>query len=114
MATESINLLQGTLDLLVLKTLAPGAMHGYAISRSIHERTDGVLDVDDAALYQGLHRMERKGWLAHEWGLSENNRRAKYYSLTQTGRRQLREQTATWRRYASAVFSVLDPVTEAG
>ena len=110
---DSLNLLQGTLDVLVLKTLTQGALHGYAISRHIHERTDGVLDVDDAALYQALHRMERKGWVASEWGLSENNRRAKYYRLTASGRRQLRSQVANWQRYAEAVFKVLEPAPEA-
>lgn len=112
MARDSLNLLQGTLDVLILKTLITGAMHGYAVSRSIHVRTDGVLDVDDAALYQALHRMERKKWIRAEWGLSENNRRAKFYRLTGAGRRQLRAQEATWRRYADAVFKVLEPATE--
>jgi len=110
---DSLSLLQGTLDVLVLKTLTQGELHGYAISRDIHDRTEGVLDVDDAALYQALHRMERKGWIASQWGLSENNRRAKYYRLTSAGRRQLRSQLTTWRRYAEAVFKVLEPAGEA-
>ena len=108
MAAESLDLLQGTLDVLILKTLSWHPMHGYAISRFIRQRTDDVLAVEDAALYQALHRIERKGWIESEWGLSENNRKAKYYQLTAEGRRQLRAETATWRRYAAAVFKVLD------
>jgi len=106
MARESLNLMQGTLDVLILKTLSWGAMHGYAVSRWINQRTDEVLVLEDAALYQALHRLERKGWVEAEWGVSENNRRAKYYRLTTIGRRQLSAQTATWREYAAAVFKV--------
>ena len=109
MTRDSLNLLQGTLDVLILKTLTTGPSHGYAVTRSIHDRTDGVLNVDDAALYQALHRMERKKWIRAEWGLSENNRRAKFYRLTASGRRQLGAQETTWRRYADAVFKVLEP-----
>ena len=105
---QPLDLLQGTLDVLVLKTLSWGAMHGYAVSRWIRRRTDEVLAVEDAALYQALHRLERRGWVEAEWGLSENNRRAKYYRLTAAGRRQLRTEAATWRRYADAVFKVLE------
>ena len=108
MARDSLDLLQGTLDVLILKTLSWQPMHGYAISRWIRQRTDDVLAVEDAALYQALHRIERKGWIESEWGLSENNRKAKYYQLTADGRRQLRAEAATWRRYAEAVFKVLD------
>src|SRR5918992_4201150 len=107
MPSESLNLLQGTLDVLILKTLSWQPMHGYAISRWIRQRTDDVLAVEDAALYQALHRIERKGWIDSEWGLSENNRKAKYYQLTTDGRKQLRAQTARWTRYAQAVFKVL-------
>ena len=85
-------------------------MHGYGVARFIRQRTEGVLTIESAALYQALHRLERKKWIRAEWGLSENNRRAKYYSLTAEGRRQLREETATWRSYAEAVFKVLEPV----
>src|SRR3569623_1117631 len=88
MATRPMDLLQGTLDVLVLRTLAWGPMHGYAVSRWIHERTDGVLEIEDAPLYKALHRLERAGWVLAEWGLSENNRRARYYSLTHASRRQ--------------------------
>ena len=108
MPREPLDLLQGTLDVLILKTLSWGAMHGYAVSRWIRQRTDDVLAVEDAALYQALHRLERRGWIEAEWGLSENNRRAKYYRLTTDGRRQLRAEATTWRRYAEAVFKVLE------
>jgi len=104
-----MDLLQGTVDVLVLRTLAWGSMHGYAVSRWIHQRTDGVLEVEDAPLYKALHRLERAGFVAAEWGLSENNRRARYYSLTPAGRRQLRAEESAWRRYAEAVFKVLEP-----
>jgi PadR family transcriptional regulator, regulatory protein PadR len=108
MPREPLDLLQGTLDVLILKTLSWQPMHGYAVSRWIRQRTDDVLAVEDAALYQALHRLERRGWIESEWGLSENNRRAKYYQLTTEGRRQLRSEAATWRRYAEAVFKVLE------
>jgi transcriptional regulator len=108
MAREPLDLLQGTLDVLILKTLSWGPLHGYAVSRWIRQRTDAVLAVEDAALYQALHRLERKGHIESEWGLSENNRRAKYYQLTTAGRRQLRNEVATWRLYAEAVFKVLE------
>lgn len=109
MATESLDLLQGTLDVLVLRTLAWGSMHGYAVSRWIRQRTDGVIEIEDAPLYKALHRLERAGHIAAEWGLSENNRRARYYKLTPSGRRQLKAQESSWRRYAEAVFKVLEP-----
>ena len=102
------SLLQGTVDVLILKTLQESPMHGYGVSRWIRERTDGVVGLEDAALYQALHRLEAKGWLEAEWGLSDNNRRAKYYRLTREGRKQLRAETASWRRYAKAVLGVLD------
>ena len=108
MAREPLDLLQGTLDVLILKTLSWGPLHGYAVSRWIHQRTDAVLAVEDAALYQALHRLERKGLIEAEWGLSENNRRAKYDQLTTAGRRHLRSEVATWRLYAEAVFKVLE------
>jgi transcriptional regulator len=109
MAAESLDLLQGTLDVLVLRTLAWGSMHGYAVSRWIRQRTDGVIEIEDAPLYKALHRLERAGHIAAEWGLSENNRRARYYKLTPNGRRQLKAQESSWRRYAEAVFKVLEP-----
>lgn len=109
MPTQPLDLLQGTLDVLVLRTLAWGSMHGYAVSRWIHERTDGVLEIEDAPLYKALHRLERAGYVAAEWGLSENKRRARYYSLTAAGRRQLKAEETAWRQYAAAVFKVLEP-----
>ncbi len=108
MTRPALGLLQGTVDVLILKTLSWKPMHGFALSQWIHARTDGVLVLEDAALYQGLHRLERQGLLRSEWGLSENNRRARYYRLTPEGERRLREETATWRAYAGAVFKVLD------
>jgi transcriptional regulator len=107
MASSPLPLLQGTLDLLVLRTLAAGAVHGYGIATLVHERTGGDLAIEDAALYQALHRLERKGLLEAEWGPSENNRRARYYALTPAGRARLRHETASWRRYTRAVEAVL-------
>jgi transcriptional regulator len=104
-----LELMQGTVDVLVLRTLAWGPMHGYAVASRIRERTDGVLALEDAPLYKALHRLERQGHVAAEWGLSEHNRRARYYQLTPAGRARLADATATWRRYAEAVFRVLDP-----
>ena len=108
MSQTPLDLLQGTLDVLVLRALAWGPMHGYGVSRFIRDRTDGVLEIEDAPLYKSLHRLEKAGWVSAEWGLSENNRRAKYYQLTAEGRKQLRAEAATWRRYAEAVFKVLE------
>src|SRR5947208_1469259 len=101
-------LLQGTLDLLILKTLATGAMHGYAIAQRIQQRSDEALVVEEGSLYPALYRMEEKGWIAAEWGKSENNRRAKFYSLTRAGRKQLEEETALWGRLVRAMTLVLN------
>lgn len=109
MAREPLDLLQGTLDVLVLRTLAWEPMHGYAISRWIRERTRGVIEIEDAPLYKALHRLERDGSVAAEWGVSENNRRARYYKLTPRGRARLRSEEGAWRAYAEAVFRVLEP-----
>lgn len=106
----TIDLLQGTVDVLILRTLAWQPMHGYAISRWIRERSDGILAIEGAALYQALHRLERRRWVAPSWGVSDNNRRAKFYQLTPEGRRQLRTETATWQTYSAAVTRVLAPV----
>src|SRR2546426_5671127 len=100
-------LLQGTLDLLILKTLNAGPMHGYAIAQRIQQRSDEVLVVEEGSLYPALYRMEDKGWIRAEWGKSENNRRAKYYSLTPSGRKQLAEETALWERIRRAITLVL-------
>jgi len=102
-------LLQGTVDVLILRTLAWSPMHGYAVSRWIAQRSSGALAIDGAALYQALHRLERQKLVDVEWGASENNRRAKFYSLTSAGRTRLRADTATWRSYAAAVAGVLSP-----
>lgn len=106
--SEPLALLKGTLDVLILKTLSWGPMHGYGVSRWIRQHTREVLAVEDAALYQALHRLERNEWVESEWGLSDNNRRAKYYRLTRSGRAQLRSEASVWRRYAGAVAAVLD------
>ena len=103
MARDPIDMLHGTLDVLVLKTLSWEPMHGYGISRWIEERTRGVLEIEDAALYKSLHRLERGGSIEAEWGVSENNRKAKFYRLTATGRRRLGEETASWHRLAEAI-----------
>jgi PadR family transcriptional regulator len=102
-----LELLQGTLDLLVLKALAWGPRHGYDVARWVRETTHEDLRVEEGALYTALHRMEQRRWLAAEWGLSENNRRAKYYQLTAAGRRELKAQAAAFSRYATAMFKVL-------
>jgi PadR family transcriptional regulator len=96
-------LLRGTLDLLILKALTWGPRHGYAIADWVHGITSGDLLVEEGPLYTALHRLERNGWLVGEWGFSENNRKAKYYKLSRTGRQQLRVETALWERYARAV-----------
>ena len=109
MPRESLALVQGTVDVLILKTLTWSAMHGYGISQWIRQRTDGELTVEDAALYQALHRLERKGWVGSEWGVSDSNRKAKFYHITGEGRRHLREDVAELRRYVDALFKILQP-----
>lgn len=105
----STDLLQGTLDMLVLKTLARGQrMHGYAIAESIHQRSEDVLRVEEGALYPALHRLELRGLLASEWGVSENNRRAKYYKLTAHGRRYLEAAAEQWSRLVTAIGRVME------
>jgi transcriptional regulator len=108
MPRDASDLLHGTLDVLILKTLSWGAKHGYAVAEWIEAHGDGELVIVDAALYKALHRLEEAGAIASEWGLSDNNRRAKYYSLTARGRAQLRAEAATWKRYASAVGRILE------
>src|SRR3954469_11645816 len=110
MAAQPLDLLQGTLDVLVLRALAWGPRHGYAVSRWIRERTDGVLEIEDAPLYKALHRLEKNGYVSAEWGLSEKNRRARYYALTPAGQRHFQVEESAWRQYAAAVFKVLEPV----
>jgi PadR family transcriptional regulator PadR len=101
------DVLQGTLALLVLKTLAPGEMHGYGITLHIQRASSDVLRVEEGSLYPALHRMEQDGWISAEWGTSENNRRARYYRLTATGRKQLAEEEKNWARLTEAVATVL-------
>jgi transcriptional regulator len=107
MAREPLGLVQGTVDVLILKTLTWSAMHGYGISQWIRQRSDGALSLEDAALYQALHRLERKGWVESEWGVSDSNRKAKFYRITREGRRQLQSDVAELRRYVDALFKVL-------
>lgn len=108
MPRSSLGLLQGTVDVLILRTLAWAPLHGYGISRWINTQSDGALEVEDAALYQALHRLERKGLVDSEWGVSEKNHRARYYSLTTAGRRQLKTEVAELREYMGVLFRVLD------
>ncbi|HUF28799.1 MAG TPA: PadR family transcriptional regulator [Gemmatimonadaceae bacterium] len=100
-------LVKGTLDILILKTLSWGPMHGFEIVDWLERRSDGVLGVDDSALYQALHRMDARGLIAAEWGITGNNRRARFYRLTIIGRQRLRAEASTWRRYSAAVTDVL-------
>ena len=106
---ETLSLLQGTVDVLILKTLTWTPMHGYGLSQWIKDKTHGDLAIEDAALYQALHRLERKGWVESEWGVSDANRRAKFYSITRAGRTQLRAEVVAIRRYVAALFKVLEP-----
>jgi PadR family transcriptional regulator len=108
MTDSRTDLLQGTLDLLILRTLQLEPMHGWGISQRIQQVSRDVLLVNQGSLYPALHRLERQGWIESEWGASDNNRRAKYYSLTRSGRRRLAEETAYWQRFATAVALVLD------
>ena len=107
MAKDRTDLMQGTLELLILKTLAREQMHGYGIAQRIHQAVDDLLKVEDGSLYPALHRMEERGWIASEWGVSENNRRAKFYKLTRKGRQQLAAQSVNWERVSQAVTRVL-------
>lgn len=104
---EKMDLLQGTLDLLILKTLALEDMHGWGIAQRIQQVSRDVLQVQQGSLYPALHRLEQQGWISADWRASENNRRAKYYALTRTGRRRLERETEEWRRFSSAVQQVL-------
>jgi PadR family transcriptional regulator PadR len=110
---QSTDLLQGTLDLLILQTLAPGPMHGWAVAQRIEQMSRNVLQVGQGSLYPALHRLEYKGWIRADWGASENNRRAKYYSLTRAGKRQLEAELKTWDRLSAAIGLVLGRVPEA-
>jgi PadR family transcriptional regulator, regulatory protein PadR len=107
MGDKEIEVLQGTLDLLVLRALAWGPMHGYSVMTWLQQRTDGALQVEDTALYPALHRLENRGLIEAEWGLSENNRKAKFYHLTAQGRKELRAETEHWSRYVGVMAKVL-------
>jgi len=107
MAKSKSDLLQGTLDMLILKTLALDAMHGWGIAQRIQQISDGVLNINQGSLYPALYRLEEQGWIAAEWGSSDNNRQAKFYSLTRAGRKQLAEEEENWRRLSTAVTQVL-------
>ncbi len=107
MSKGNPDVLQGTLDLLILKTLARGPMHGYGIVVHVQQVSDEVLRVEEGSLYPALHRIEQAGWIASEWGVSDNNRRAKYYRLTAAGRKQLEEEEENWGRLTRAVAKVL-------
>jgi transcriptional regulator len=108
MPRSQTDVLQGTLDLLVLKTLSWGPAHGYSVARWIQQLTDDVLQVGEGSLYPALHRLEERGWVESEWRRSENNRKAKFYGLTTAGRAQLRTESRTWTRFAAAIAKVLD------
>jgi transcriptional regulator len=107
MARTPIDLLQGTLDVLILKSLSWGPRHGHAVARLIRASTEGAFEVLDGSLYAALHRMEERGWVEAEWGLSDKGKRAKFYQLTPLGRQQLRTETASWQRYSVAVAKLL-------
>lgn len=107
MPEQSIDLPQGTLDLLILRTLALEPMHGWAISERIHQVSSKVLQVSQGSLYPALHRLERRGWIKAHWGTWENNRRAKYYELTKSGRKQLASEESEWKKLATAVAQLL-------
>ena len=108
MTAPTVNLLQGTLEFLILKTLSSGdPRHGFAILRWIRDATDGALSVEEGALYPALHRMERKGWLRSDWGLSEKNRKSKYYVLTVKGKKQLEKEETDWASYVRAVEKIV-------
>jgi len=107
MANTRTDLMQGTLELLILKTLVRDSMHGYGIARRIHETVDDLLKIEDGSLYPALYRMEERGWIKSEWGVSENNRRAKFYKLTRAGRKQLEAESSNWERISQAITRIL-------
>src|SRR3954449_8319080 len=110
MPSRSIDLPQGTLDLLILRTLSLEPLHGWAVSERIQQVSSDVLRIQQGSLYPALHRLERRGWIKAQWGTSENNRRAKYYELTRMGRKQLEAETESWRKLAAAVAQVLESI----
>ncbi len=108
MPKDSAKLLQGTLDMLILKALSLGPMHGFGVGQRITQLSEQVLRVEEGSLYPALYRLEHQGWIRSEWGTSENNQRAKFYSLSRTGRKQLQLESESWERLASAVFRVME------
>jgi PadR family transcriptional regulator, regulatory protein PadR len=112
MPPPPVEVLRGTLDLLILRSLSWGSAHGYAVARWIEQATNDVLSIEEGSLYPALHRLEVRGWIEADWGTSENNRRAKFYTLTAKGRAQLRVETASWTRFANAVFAALEAPAE--
>jgi PadR family transcriptional regulator, regulatory protein PadR len=106
--SDTTEVLKGTLDLMILKALSGGAQHGFGVTKWIRRTTDDALQIDDGALYPALHRLERKGWVRSEWGVSENNRRAKYYQLTRSGRGQLQRELVSWARFSEAVSKIVN------
>ena len=110
MSEDRVELPQGTLDLLILKTVALKAQHGWAISERLRQLSSAVVHVKQGSLYPALHRLERKGWIKARWAISEHNRRAKYYELTRKGRAQLEAETDTWRKLSAAILQVLDTI----
>ena len=108
MMNERIDLPQGTLDLLILRTLALGPQHGWAISERVQQVSRDVLQIQQGSLYPALHRLERRGWIKSNWGISDNNRRAKFYELTPAGKKQLTVETESWRKLTVAVTQILE------
>ncbi|MGH9324674.1 MAG: PadR family transcriptional regulator [Vicinamibacteria bacterium] len=111
---ETLDLVKGSLDVLILKTLSRGPAHGYAISRWIRTVTREALRIEEGALYPALHRLEARGWIVSEWGVSENNRKARFYRLTPKGAKHLERESSAWRRFSRAMGRVLDSPEEAG
>ena len=114
MAAPTIDLLQGSLDAIILKTLSWQPVHGFGIARRVERATDDMLRVEEGSLYPALYRMENKGWIKSEWGITENNRRAKYYRLTSAGRRRLAELSAAWDRYSAMMTKIMSATAPAG
>lgn len=110
MTNERIELPQGTLDLLILRTLSLGSQHGWAISERVQQVSSDVLQIQQGSLYPALHRLERRGWIKAKWGISDNNRRAKYYELTAAGKKQLAVETDSWLKLTAAVTQILESI----
>jgi PadR family transcriptional regulator, regulatory protein PadR len=107
---DDVDIPKGTLDLMILKALSTGPTHGYGLARWIRATSDGALDIDDGALYPALHRLEARGWISAEWGVSDNNRKAKFYALRADGRRRLKVEVSDWTRFAEAMWKIVNAV----